>query len=46
MPGGMGDTFSFDGYFPPPPGQLCAMPAVGHPITQGNIVVKATGIVP
>jgi hypothetical protein len=46
MPGGFGDTFAFRGAMPPPGGLTCRMPVDGLLITQGNIVVKATGIVP
>jgi len=46
MPGGFGDSFEFFSFPPPPAGVWCFAPAAGHPITQGNIVIKAMGLVP
>ena len=40
LPGGAGDQFFFD--FIGNPGCL-GVPIAGHPITQGNIVIKSTG---
>jgi hypothetical protein len=45
MPGGFGDTFaSFS--LEPSPGGVCLEPGVGHAITEGNIVIKASGPLP
>lgn len=39
MPGGRGDTFLFELFLPGNP-TLCFTPTVGHPITNGNVVIK------
>jgi len=47
MPGGTGDTFLWEFLQPGGfPGDLCFTPIAGHPITQGNIVIKTTGPLP
>ena len=48
MPGGTGDTFRFSYVTdnPAPGFVLCFTPLVGNPITQGNIVINPTGILP
>jgi hypothetical protein len=42
MPGGTGDTFLFELFIPGRNPTLCFTPAVGHPITNGNVVIKTT----
>jgi hypothetical protein len=47
MPGGMGDTFLFEGFISGgATGLLCLPPITGHPITSGNIIIKTTGPLP
>jgi hypothetical protein len=43
---GTGDTFVFFTLPRPPAGVWCLEPGAGHMITHGNIVIKATGLVP
>jgi hypothetical protein len=46
LPGGTGDTFLLEFLSPFPGGPVCFLPTPGHPITQGNIVIKTTGTLP
>jgi hypothetical protein len=47
MPGGTGDGFVFEGVNNAPPAfPLCLPPFPGHPLTSGNVVIQATGLLP
>jgi hypothetical protein len=43
--GGTGDLFQLENILEIPP-VACLLPMGGHPIDQGNIIIKATGLLP